>query len=530
MDSYDIGAAFEAIEDELIESMIRNMKRHRVEEVSQGIQWSQWQVEQLKALEKFKKQNQELFSGKFKEINSTIEDVIKTARQQGNMDQEITILEAIKGGFKGARRQSRGTYGEFFRLNDRKLNALIKATTDDFKKGETAILRQANDQYRQIIYNAQVYANTGAGTYEKAVDMATKDFLSRGITCIEYANGARHTMKDYADMAIRTATKRAYLTGEGEKRQEWGIHTVILNKRGDNPCPKCLPFVGKVLIDDVWSNGSSADGPYPLMSHAIARGLYHPRCKDSHTTYFPGLSTADDTWTQEELDSIEWENRQEAKQQYAERQEEKYDRLAKYSLDEENQKKYGRKADIWRDVRSKTGVIDENEYATQKRVLAKDEIPVTMKLTDDDKDILNKYTSFDFYQINDKLRLGVGLNDLERSMVTRLDSTLKKIPLYEGNLSRSVYFGNQDLVKEYLENFKIGEEICFKEFISTTCDVELYNPDGEVQIYIENAKNGHDITSINKQEMEVLYERNQRFKVNAVVENANKYWVLLEER
>ena len=61
-------------------------------------------------------------------------------------------------------------------------------------------------------------------------------------------------------------------------RQEWGVSTVIMNKRG-NPCPKCLPWVGKVLIDDVWSGESRKDGPYPLMSTAIAAGLYHPRCK-----------------------------------------------------------------------------------------------------------------------------------------------------------------------------------------------------------------------------------------------------------
>lgn len=53
----------------------------------------------------------------------------------------------------------------------------------------------------------------------------TKDMLSRGLNCIEYANGARHTLPDYADMAIWTASKRAYLQGEGEKRQEWGIST-----------------------------------------------------------------------------------------------------------------------------------------------------------------------------------------------------------------------------------------------------------------------------------------------------------------
>lgn len=95
-------------------------------------------------------------------------------------------------------------------------------------------------------------------------------------------------------MAIQTASKRAYLTGEGEMRQSWGISTVIMNKRA-NACPKCLPFVGKVLIDDVWSGGKASDGPYPLMSSAMAAGLYHPNCKDVHTTYFPELDDEPDS-------------------------------------------------------------------------------------------------------------------------------------------------------------------------------------------------------------------------------------------
>ena len=111
-------------------------------------------------------------------------------------------------------------------------------------------------------------------------------------------------------MAIRTASKRAYLQGEGTKRKEWGISTVIMNKRG-NPCPKCLPFVGKVLIDDVWSGGSRyGRSPvtgikYPLMSSAIAAGLYHPRCRDSHTTDFEGISTPPaDKYTKQELNDL----------------------------------------------------------------------------------------------------------------------------------------------------------------------------------------------------------------------------------
>lgn len=350
---YDIGKAFAAIEDELIASMIRNMRRHKAEESDEGMQWSMWQAEQLKALEKYKRANRKKYGQQFRDINGQITELIRMARDEGEMSQEIAILKAIQKGFK-AQRITRGASAEFFRLNERKLEALIQATVSDMKKAETAVLRMANDQYRKAIFNAQVYANTGAGTYEKAVDMATKDFLGAGLNCIEYANGARHTLSDYADMAIRTASKRAYLQGEGVKRNEWGIHTVIVNKRG-NPCPKCLPFCGKVMIDDVWSGGSSRDGPYPLISQAVAKGLYHPRCKDSHTTYFPGISTEDDEWTAEELEDIEILAKAQARQQYAKRQGERFGRLASYSLDAGNRKEYETKEKAWKKVEKTPG-------------------------------------------------------------------------------------------------------------------------------------------------------------------------------
>ena len=252
---------------------------------------------------------------------------------------------------------SQGTEGAFFKLNTRKLDALIKATKNDFGRAETAMLRMSEDKYRQVIFNAQVYANTGAGTYEKAVDMATRDFLKAGINCIEYSNGSRHTVKDYAKMAIQTASKRAYLTGEGEMRQSWGISTVIMNKRA-NACPKCLPFVGKILIDDVWSGGKATDGPYPLMSSAMAAGLFHPNCKDVHTTYFPELDEEPDSkFTKEELEQVKEDYKQDQKQQYAGRMVEKFDRLSKYSLDPDNKKVYTARKEQWEEQLS-----DYQEY------------------------------------------------------------------------------------------------------------------------------------------------------------------------
>lgn len=220
--SYDISEAFRTVENELIGSMIRNLNHHRAEELKEGYNWSQWQVEQLAALDEYKKRNMKRYKGVFGNINDQIDTLIIMQRAAGNAEQEISILKAMKEGAKLQRaEQNISAAGIFFKINDEKINSLIKATQDDFKKAETAILRMANDQYRKIIFNAQVYAMTGA-TYEKAVDMATKDFLSAGINCIEYSNGARHTIADYADMALRTAQKRAYLTGEGEKRMSGG--------------------------------------------------------------------------------------------------------------------------------------------------------------------------------------------------------------------------------------------------------------------------------------------------------------------
>lgn len=362
MSDYDIGKAFEKIENELIASMIRNLSRHRAEESKLGIEWSQWQAEQLKALEVYKRNNRKKFIPQYSTINQHIRRALQDSYNDGSTQQERQILQAIKRGFKGKGKNNPAftgvteTAGEFFKTNERKLNSLIKATTHDMEKAEIAVLRMANDRYRKVIFNAQVMANTGAGTYAKAVDMATKDFLSAGINCIQYRNGRRVNIKSYAEMALRTANKRAYLQGEGAKRQEWGIYTVILNKRG-NPCPLCAPFVGRVFIDDVWSGGpkngiSPVTGvKYPLLSEAIKKGLYHPNCRDAHTTYFEGISTPPENsqYTADELDELAERYNNAQKQNYAQNEAERMERMSKFSLDKDNKRAYGARAEQWRE-------------------------------------------------------------------------------------------------------------------------------------------------------------------------------------
>ena len=165
-------------------------------------------------------------------------------------------------------------------------------------------------------------------------------------------------------MALRTANKRAYLQGEGEMRKKWGIHTVILNKR-TNACPKCAPFVGKVIVDDVWSGGMPEEATksgYLLMSECIAQGLYHPNCRDSHTTYFEDILDEEDNGEQAEIIQNDESaitpkeqklNEQlyeaEQRENYCDRQVQRFERLSEYSLDEGNIKEYRARGGEWKE-------------------------------------------------------------------------------------------------------------------------------------------------------------------------------------
>lgn len=369
MNEYDISAAFEEIEAGLIRSMARNFRGHRDWELSEGFNWPMWQAEQLKALERYRQEADKTMGGHAAKTDGLIDRLLETAFQDAAAEQERMILQAIRRGAHIPRPPGAGEDPDaFFRTSTRKLDALREAVKNDLHTAETATLRMAEDVYRKTIFNAQVYANTGAGTLWRAVDMAAKSFLAAGLGAIRYRDGRMVNAASYAEMAIRTANKRAYLTGEGAKRQEWGVSLVIVTRRGTG-CPHCVQWQGRVYVDDVWSGGK-ADGKHPLLSTAIAGGLYHPNCKDSHTTFFPGVSTEPGPLTTEQRRRMVENYNLQQKQRYHERQVRKYKRLETGSLDPANVEKYKARRQEWQGrarelVRENPDVL-RREYAREK--------------------------------------------------------------------------------------------------------------------------------------------------------------------
>ena len=490
---YDIEKIFKQIENDLISSMKRTLWSHKEDEKAKGFNWPQWQALKLKQLEDFRKNNEEIFKNYNQDIKYATKIQMKKQFREGA---SRTNKEALKAGI--INKEDSQLSGAFFGLNDRKIKALMKSTTKDINDVKYATLRMANDQYRQIIYKAEVYANTGAKTVQQAIDMATKDFLAKGFNCIEYSNGSRHNIADYCDMAIRTANKRANLMGEGEMMKKLGITTCYVSKHG-GACDKCSPWQGRVYIDDVWAGGKKEDGKYPLLSTAINGGLWHPRCHHGRSIYYEGINNEPEEVTQ----ALNNEHEDEYTQAL-QRQKRQYERLALGSLLPENVLNYQNKVNEL-----------QNQIEGSK-----------IELSDDEQYALNQYIGSESYKINEILRNNLGLTKQQKELLSNLDKMLDKMPNYEGIVQRSLMLDNESLSR-FLKTHKTGRIIKYNQYISTTTGTR-YNELSNIELHIKS-KTGKDIRKFNKEEQEILFKRNTTFKVIKTEKIGKEYHIYMEE-
>ena len=551
MSEYDISRAFKRIENDLMDSMMRNLKRHQAEETDLGIEWEQWQALQLKELERYRKQNADKFTDDFDQINRKVDAMFRATCNDAQSKQENYLLNQIK---KGDFTPTQVKDTQFFNLNDAKLNILIERTKADFTRAEYAMLRKADDAYRKVIFDAQVYANV-TNDYAKAVDMATHDFLMKGIQCVQYSNGAKHTLENYAEMCVRTGNKRAYLMGEGNAHDKYGIHTVRVNKR-TQACPKCVKFLGRVLIDDVYSGGTAkeaSDLGVPTLSSAIQAGFLHPNCKDIYSLYIPDVSKPATPWTQQEINDIVGDYNQEQELKHANDMVESYARLAKYALDPENQKTYRARAQAW----DKRAIEIENGTTP---------VPAQPQVfTDDEKEALEWYVSGDGMWINQYLRdpSAFGeLNDTENQLLGLLESATEKElepidtlyrsvdakVIFEGldeaeieQMMNHLYYGDSTYDKgAFSQNIKKrmekalsdakGKTLTEKGFMSTTVDKKIAEEFGdftgaEHPVVIELDTKGKKIKGADVDFLDIedapqrerILARNTRYKINDIV-------------
>lgn len=334
----EIAQIYRDMELYLIKSMQRNLARHLAEEADAGLRYPQWQTEKLKELKRYQRENRQIISSRTRGLSDRVSEHMKAELRQGSKHELKRYKKALGKGYKSAKTMRKS----FFKVNDRKISGMINALQNDLGAANTAVLRMMNDTYRQTIFRAGMYASNGVMTETQAYDMAVKDFLERGINCIEYRDGRRVNIADYASMAVRTANQRAYMVGEGEFRKSIGETLVIISHHA-SACKLCRPFERKVLIDDVYSGGKPDDGDYMLLSEAMKLGLFHPRCRHGLGTYYPELEEINH-YNNEENDVSDYGRYNRA---HIENMVQRYKRLTVGSVDPENVARYQAKLKEW---------------------------------------------------------------------------------------------------------------------------------------------------------------------------------------
>ncbi|MGH0052668.1 MAG: phage minor capsid protein, partial [Sphaerochaetaceae bacterium] len=246
MDPYNIREIFQAMEYDLIKSLKRNFEKHAMDEIDEGFKWEMWQLAKLREMEKFRKRNREIIGQYSPDVERIIQETLteyyikgekKVISDVKKMD-ELTLALLFPRGINIE--DSFSPENIFFGMNDKKLEALIKTVKDDIKNPQHAVLRKMDDVYRQTIYRAEMSMATGAKTLGQAIDMATEDFRKQGLNVVQYSNGSMHTLATYAEMALRTASQRATFMGEGKKRDQFGVHLVVVSAHAST-CDDCLP-------------------------------------------------------------------------------------------------------------------------------------------------------------------------------------------------------------------------------------------------------------------------------------------------
>lgn len=148
LDINDIVKIFEEIELRLVQSLKRNLGRHRQEEKDYGMNWSAWQAEKLEGLRKFRQENANIMSQYVDQIDTETRKI---------------MAEQFEEGMNGAVPHG-ADQPQFFGVDTVKVNKLIDDVSYLQKNVETAALRCTDDVYRRTVHRAQLAMSTGSMT------------------------------------------------------------------------------------------------------------------------------------------------------------------------------------------------------------------------------------------------------------------------------------------------------------------------------------------------------------------------------
>ena len=390
---------------------------------------------------------------------------------------------------------------------------------------------------------------TGTFSYDAAVDECIHRLAQSGLRTIDYASGKSYQLDTAARMCVRTGMSQ--LSGKiTEANLQQSDHDLVITSQHMGSRPEHAVWQNKVF------SYSGKSKKYPDFvketGYGTVTGLKGANCTHDFYPYWEGASVVPDNVTVPESKVIDGKKYTYYQMTQQQRKMERQIRATKREIEAQNmvggevtalKNKLSRQMDQYvsfsdkADLRPKENrlrVITGTSKASvrKKKIVEVVEKDAKIILSMEEKGALQKYKSFDAYSINEALR---NLHDVskltlhEQEFINNLDSALKKMPRYEGNLVRVIDFSDRvnadELTARFVNRFVPGKIITVEQYWSTSKQ-EGYSDTANIKIYIEKSKKGRDISSIGLNENEVLFERNCKYQVISKV-HYNDVWNIL---
>lgn len=399
------------------------------------------------------------------------------------------------------------------------------------------------EYYQDTLDNAIMDISTGVFDYNTVLKRTVSELTNSGLRTIDFASGKSYRV----DSAVRTAvmTGISQVTGHISEQNAKDLGTDYFEVTAHGTArPSHQVWQGRVYTMQQLKD---------VCGYGTVTGLKGANCYHDFYPFFPGISER--TYTNEELK--EWADRENTPKEYNGKQ---------YTTYEASQKQ--RKLELlMRKQRQDIKLLQEGEANTDDILSAKARYRASMSeyvdfsdkmglpqqlervygdglkginsgsklkeinknaiiLTENEEYALKSYISSDSYKINEKLRDDIKLNEIDKAMINNLDSSLEKMPNYNGLLSRSLKLDDEQL-EQFLETHQVNSEVIYKAYTSMTSG-ERYNSYSNIEEYVYSTK-AKDISKYNSAEQEKIYKRNSKFKIKEIEKIGNTYHILLEE-
>lgn len=407
------------------------------------------------------------------------------------------------------------------------INSAYNELSNHFIELSNKILNSTRDAYLNVVEESYLKTSMGTHSYQEAIRESLNNLGNKGITTLTYTTtddegnvtGIRNydvegTVRRDILTGVRSLSNNINKTVVEELECEWVYLSEHLRCR-----PTHFDWQGTIIkYEDLGR----------VTRYGEVDGLAGINCAHYFEPYF-GDARGDELKIISKEDATEQYNLSQ-QQRYLERGIRKWKRKVEIFKANGDIDAYGKSQNKVKEWQNRLSNFTKNNNLRRDytREYVNQRYPNWyVKLSRDEKQALNRYISSDSYKTNEKLYTNAPLTKEEKNVIKYIDGALNKIPNYKGYVNRSVFIKDQNHLNEILSIFDNEDFIgSWGSYVSSS--KVIYDDTAELQFRILS-KTGKDISSLNKNEQEVIFKRNTMFKIIDYNKKNGKININLEE-